>query len=100
MVTTYTKFLIKVKDTASKSTIGQRCKVTNLEGKGTITGEFRTGDECVLNPANSNKEWAIGDKLMVEISGIAVGSKQVTLTKGGIQVNIPTDTEDVIAVDL
>lgn len=100
MPTRYTKYLIAVKDSASKSTVGGRCKVTNLEGRGTITGEFRTGDDCVLNPANSSLEWNIGDKLMVEISGIAVGSKQVTLTKGGIQVAITTVDEDIIAVDL
>ncbi len=100
MPTRYTKYLIKVKDTASKSTIGERCKVTNLEGRGTITGEFRTGDECVLNPANSDLEWEVGDKLMVEISGIAVGSKEVTLVRGGIQVSITTVDEDIGAVDL
>ena len=37
----YTKYLIGVKDSSSKSTVGERCKVTTLEGRGTITGEFK-----------------------------------------------------------
>ena len=45
MPTTYTKYLIGVK--GGTQNVGERCKVTNLEGRGTITGEFRTGNECV-----------------------------------------------------
>ena len=98
--TRYTKFQIKVKSSTTPN-IGARCKVTNLSRTSVaLIGEFRTGSECVLNPANSNLEWVIGDKLMVEVSGKVVGSKQATLTAGGIQINVPTGTEDSIAVDL
>ena len=45
-------------------------------------------------------EWSVGDKLMIEVSGKVVGSKQVTLTAGGIHVDVSTGTEDSIAVDL
>ena len=99
MPTTYTKYLIGVK--GGTQNVGERCKVTNLEGRGTITGEFRTGNECVLNPANSNQEWNVGDKLMIEISGRLVGSKQVTLGKGGIQIKVTTAADTTSpAVDL
>ena len=98
--TRYTKFLIKVKSSSSLN-VGARCKVTDLSRESVIlTGEFRTGNECVLNPFNSSVEWSVGDKIMCEISGKVVGSKQVTLTAGGIQVNVTTATEDSIAVDL
>ncbi len=99
MQTRYTKFLIKVKSSTTPN-VGARCKVTNFTSGNTITGEFRTGSECVLNPANFNREWSVGDILMVEVSGKVVGSKQVTLTAGGIQINVATGTEDSIAVDL
>ena len=98
MPTTYTKYTIGVKGGTQNA--GERCKVTNLEGRGNITGEFRGNNECVLNPADSNLEWTIGDKLMIEIRGRLVGSKQVTLTKGGIHPTVSTATEDIIAVDL
>ncbi len=98
--TRYTKYLIGVISSSALNT-GARCKVTNLEGRGTITGEFNaTKKECVLNPATFNKEWVIGDKLMIEVSGKVVGSKEATLTAGGIQVAVTTATEDSIAVDL
>ena len=91
-ITRYTKYLIGVKSSTSINT-GERCKVTNLEGRGIITGEFKTkGNECILNPANSNLEWVVGDKLMIEISGRLVGSKEVTLTAGGIAYAIGTVT--------
>ncbi len=100
MPTRYTKYLIKVKSSTSLNN-GARCKVTNLSRQSVaLTGEFRTGNECVLNPANSSVEWTIGDILIAEISGKVVGSKQFTLTAGGITVNVTTVTEDAIAVNL
>ncbi len=96
----YTKFTIGVKSSTSINT-GERCKVTNLAGKGTITREFRTGNECVLNPFDSQLEWMIGDKLMIEISGRLVGSKEVTLTKGGINTTVTTAADTTSpAIDL
>ena len=97
--TTYTKYLIGVKASGTPK-IGTKCKITNLLGRGTITEEFRTGNECVLNPATSKLNWVIGDKLMVEISGVLVGSREITLVKGGLQITVTTSTEDSIAVDL
>ncbi len=98
--TRYTKFLISVKSSTALN-LGARCKVTNLSRTSiALTGEFRANKECVLNPANFNVEWSIGDKLMVEVSGKVVGSKEVTLTAGGIIVDVTTGTEDSIAVDL
>jgi len=89
MPTNYTKYTIAVKSSSSINA-GERCKVTNLEGRGIITGEFKSGNECVLNPANSNLEWNVGDKLMIEVSGRLQGSKQATLTAGGIKVAVTT----------
>lgn len=90
MPTTYTKYLIAVTSSTSVNT-GERCKVTNLEGRGSITGEFNTTkNECVLNPANSNLEWVVGDKIMVEVSGRLKGSAQATLTAGGVKVAVTT----------
>ena len=37
---------------------------------------------------------------MIEVSGTNVGSKQVTLTKGGITTAVTTAAEDIIAIDL
>ena len=37
---------------------------------------------------------------MIEISGRLVGSKQVTLGKGGIHTTVTTGTEDIIGIDL
>ena len=101
MPTTYTKYLIKVKSVTGTPNVGARCKVTNLSRESVaLIGEFRTGSECVLNPANSNVEWVVRDKLMAEVSGKVVGSKQVTLTAGGVTATVTTATEDIIAVDL
>ena len=98
--TRYTKYNITVKSSTSLN-VGARCKVTNLTRRSVVlTGEFRTGKECVLNPFNSSVEWSVGDRLMIEVSGKVVGSKQVNLTAGGIHVDVSTGTEDSIAVDL
>ncbi len=91
--TRYTKYLIAVTSSSAVNT-GERCKVTNLEGRGVITGEFNTTKkECVLNPANSNLEWVVGDKLMIEVSGRLKGSEQTTLTAGGIKVPVTTTAD-------
>ncbi len=96
----YTKYSIRVKSSSALN-VGARCKVTNLSRESVaLTGDFRTGKECVLNPFNSSVEWVVGDKLMVEISGKVVGSKEVTLTAGGVTAEVTTATEDSIAVDL
>ena len=99
MPETYTKYMIGIKSSTAIN-VGEKCKITNFTAGNTITGEFRTGNECVLNPANSNREWSIGDILMVEIKGELVGSKQITLTRGGVHTTVTTATEDIIAVDL
>ena len=66
-----------------------------------MTGEFRTGNECVLNPFNSDVEWVAGDKLMATISGRLIGSKEVTLTEGGITINVTTAADTTSpAIDL
>ena len=96
----YTKYLIGVKSGTGTVTVGTRCKITNFTAGNTITGVFKSNDECVLNPDNFNREWSIGNILMVEISGIVVGSKQITLTRGGIKTTVTTATEDIVAVDL
>lgn len=100
MPTTYTKYTIGIKSSTSINT-GERCKVTNFTAGDTLTGEFRSGNECVLNPADSSLEWSVGDKLMVEISGRLLGSKEITLTKGGITTTVTTaaDTNSP-AIDL
>ena len=95
----YTKYTIGIKSSSSPN-VGARCKITNFTAGNTITGKFKTGSECVLNPANFNREWSVGDILMVEISGKVVGSKQITLTRGGIHTTVTTGTEDIIAIDL
>ena len=99
--TRYTKFQIKVKSSTSINP-GEGCKVTNLTRQSvTLTGEFSEKNECVLNPANSNVEWVAGDKLMTTISGRLVGSKESTLTKGGIQINVTTAADTTSpAIDL
>ncbi len=95
-----TKFIIGIKSSTSIA-VGASCKVTNLSRESvTLNGEFKSGNECVLNPATSNVEWVTGDILMVEVSGVLVGSKQATLTSGGVKVNVTTATEDSIGVNL
>ena len=96
--TRYTRYVIGVTGGTQKA--GDRCKLTNLEGRGTVTKEFKAGTECVLNPGDSELEWQVGDKIMAHISGRLVGSKEFTLTKGGAKVTVTTGTEDIIAVDL
>ena len=99
--TRYTKFLISVKSDTSIN-VGETCKVINLSRDSVIlTGEFKTGNECVLNPANSNVEWVSGDKLMIEISGRLLGSKEVTLVSGGIKATIAVTADtNSPAIDL
>lgn len=100
MPTPYTKYTIAVKSSTSINP-GESCKITNLEGRGFITGNFAAGNECVLNPANSQLNWVVGDKLMIEVSGRLLGSKQVTLTKGGIRIEVTTTADTTSpAVDL
>lgn len=89
MPTTKKSFGIGVKSSASTNK-GEKCKVTNFTSGGTITGEFTASNECVMNPADSNLTWSNGDTLMVEVSGRLLGSKQVTLTKGGINAEVTT----------
>ena len=100
VIPNYTKYTIGVKSSTTTNSSGDRCKVTNFTAKNTITGEFNSKGECILNPANSNLEWNIGDILMIEVSGTNVGSQQITLTKGGIHTTVSTAAEDAIAVNL
>ena len=101
MPTSYTKFQIAVKSSTAINP-GEKVKVTNLSRTSVaLTGEFSSGNECVLNPANSNVEWAVGDKLMITISGRLIGSKEVTLTAGGIKVTVTTAADTTSpAIDL
>ncbi len=92
MPTPYTKYTIAVKSSTNINP-GESCKVTNLEGRGFITGNFSTGNECVLNPANSKLNWVVGDKLMIEVSGRLLGSKQVTLVRGGLRTTVTTTAD-------
>ncbi len=95
----YTKYTLGVKGSTT-TPVGTRCKITNFTAGNTITGEFKSASECVLNPANSKREWSVGDILMVHISGKVVGSKQIILTRGGITTTVSVATEDIIAVNL
>ena len=93
MPTPIKSFPIAVKSSTSIN-IGETCKVTNLSRESVaLTGEFGAGNECVLNPANSDETWVVGDKLMITINGRLVGSAEVTLTKGGIRTTVTTTAD-------
>lgn len=92
MPTPYTKYTIAVKSSTGIN-IGATCTISNLTRGGTISGEFRTGNECVLDPANSKLNWVVGDKLMIEVSGRLLGSKQITLVRGGQKVDLTTTAD-------
>lgn len=97
MPTPITKYTIGVKSSTSVN-VGERCKVTNLTSGGTITGEFKSGNECLLYPTT---EWSEGDSLIAEVSGRLKGSKTATLSKGGAKITVTTAADTTSpAVDL
>ncbi len=72
---------------------GEWDKVTNLTSRGTHRDQAKSSGETVLNPTNSDLTWDNGDVLSIEINGKYIGSKSVTITKGGVNTTVTTTAD-------
>lgn len=101
MPTTKTSIVIGVKSSTSISA-GEYCTISNLSKTGVIKGVFDSNGECVVNPSDYGyDDWANGDVLSVQISGRLIGSKNVTISKGGATATVTTSADTASpAIDL
>ena len=90
---------IGIKSSTSISA-GEFVKITNFTKGGTLRATAdSTGETIFAIP--SDLDWENGDICSVEISGRLLGSKTVTIAKGGIATTVTTSADsDQPAVDL
>ena len=81
---------------------GEFVKVTNFTSGGTLRGTVDSNGEAILTISpDFNFTWKNNDVCSIEVSGRLIGSKTVSITKGGISTTVTTSADTASpAVDL